>query len=401
VIVADPTKGKRAPAATLSDHTAHPHAPPKRGPLLVVGILAGIAALVLVAGGIGTWAIWFREPTTPLATQLAKAPALEANAEEQGAQAPEKSAAKKADDDESAASATGPTKAELSAQAKTVQAISSWQNMAGVKSFGVSNANLQVTRVWRTEAGQGEDKKQGGPYVCVEVTIRNKSRAPLRYKGWNSFGENGAILANESNEVLPLVPVESTPELTRLKRTSVPGSGVVTEILVFAAPASEEEVLHLVLPYSAFYSNVRPPHRAIELTPDVMGIDLAATTETTSSPSVEPAEAEATPAAPAGAGAAAADKPAEKPVAKRAAGGKPESLRDMINSEPGPPAKPDDEPATKGDQPKDEKPKDEKPKGDKNGKDAPQKPENPFEPKGDNPLDPLSVVPKGEDEKEP
>jgi hypothetical protein len=357
----------------------------KRSPLVIVGILASVAAAVLVAGGIGLWAVWFR--TQPLAlTHVAKASAPEANVEG-GASPLVKTAATNADGEDAAPTSDGPTKMELAAQEKTVKSISSWQSVAGVRSFGVSNASLQVTRVWRLDADD-EEKKSAGSYVCVEVTIRNKSRSPLRYKGWNSFGENGAILADENNQVLPLVPAEKTPDLTRLTRTTVPGGGFVTELLVFAAPASEEDVLHLVLPYSVFYSNVRPPHRALELTPDMMGVDLTAGTEATTPPPSEPAE-------PGSASATAADKP----TAKDAKGGKPQSLRDMINGEPGAPARPDDMPEEKKDKgDESEKPQGEKTKGDKPA--APKSSKNPFEPKGENPLDPLSVVPKGEEKKD-
>ncbi|HUE71818.1 MAG TPA: hypothetical protein VMP01_13110, partial [Pirellulaceae bacterium] len=282
----------------------------------------------------------------------------------------------------------GPTQAELAAQEKTVKSISSWHSVAGVKSFGVSNASLQVARVWRLDPDDDE-KKTVGPFVCVEVTIRNKSRSPLVYKGWNSFGDNGAILADENDQVLPLVPVEKTPDLTRLTRTSVPGGGSVTELLVFAAPASEEEVLHLVLPYSVFYSNVRPPHRALELTPDMMGVDLAVGSQPTGP---EPAEAAEPPDAAEADSAPAAS--ADKPKAKEPS--QPKSLRDMINSEPGPPARPDDMPDEKNGKGN----KNKKPKGKEAKEDEPAKPkdsENPFEPKGANPLDPLSVVPKDEE----
>ena len=381
VIVGDTpsSRGKvKPPGAAPKAESGKHRLPERRSPLLIVGILSGLAAVVLMAGGIGVWAVWFRAPAAPFATQAAAELAPEAGDVEGKSAATVAAAATEgvAKDKEQGSS---PTSGNLAAQEKLVKSIASWQSMAGVRSFGVSNASLQLTRVWRTDAASDGENQQSKRYVCVELTISNKSSAPLRYKGWNSYGEAGAILADESGKVLPLVPVDKTPEIMRQTRTSVPGGGTLKEVLVFDAPTSEEEVLHLVLPYSVFYSNVRPPHRALELTPDLMGVDLAS----------------AQPQAPAGpapgneqvveldavGAAAAGDKPPPKepapkaPVAKDA--GKPPSLRDMINSDPSPPARPDKMPE-KGS--KEEKPKVEK------GKDAPKKPENPFEPKGEDPL---------------
>lgn len=399
VIVADARRAATSPSAATQPAV---HVPRRRtSRLMLVGVLGSVAAAVLVAGGAVIWMVWLGGGAAALSDQVVAAAQQKAESGKRASRAPASSTSSGEAPDEKTeeASGSGPTKAELAAQAKTVKSISTWQSMAGVKSFGVSNASLHVTRVWRTESAGEKDKKSGGPYICVEVSIRNKSRSPLRYKGWNSYAESGAILADESNAVLPLVPVEKTPDLTRLTRTSIPGGGAVTELLVFDAPASEDEVLHLVLPYEVFYSNVRPPYRAIEVTPDVMGVDLTETAAATP----PAADAARSPKVTAGAGPASTEPaevevpPTSSPGAKPATkDGKPASLRDMINSEPGAPARPDDPPAEKG---KMETEKDGSKKGEK--PQTPKKPENPFEPKGDNPLDPLSVVPKEEKKDEP
>ncbi|HUE74720.1 MAG TPA: DUF4339 domain-containing protein, partial [Pirellulaceae bacterium] len=148
VIVSDVPKTKLA-ATKSSKQEGEDEQPRKRSPLVIVGILASVAAVVLVAGGIGAWAVWYRPRPTAI-DQVAKTPAPEANVGGGDSLALVKTAATSADDD-AAPSSAGPTQAELAAQEKTVKSISSWHSVAGVKSFGVSNASLQVARVWRLD----------------------------------------------------------------------------------------------------------------------------------------------------------------------------------------------------------------------------------------------------------
>ena len=173
---------------------------------------------------------------------------------------------------------------DLQAQAKLVKSISTWNSLATLQSFGVGNVRLKVERIWLTDTQRAADAEQkdakvetGKPqrYVCIEVAISSKVQSPLKYKGWNTTGETGAILADARLSVLPLVPISRTPELKRHSGGEVPAGGTIQEVLVFAAPQDESDVMYLVLPYKAFYANVRTPYMALELTPDVVGHDLS------------------------------------------------------------------------------------------------------------------------------
>ncbi|HZL89285.1 MAG TPA: GYF domain-containing protein [Pirellulaceae bacterium] len=375
IIAAAPRKSaSHAAMGEPADHV------PRRKSLLVVGIASGIAAVVLLGGGAIAWIAWTRDSTTinPAKVAAAKQPITEATNLGPAEPAAESSAESHEVETKDESS---PTKAELTAQEKTVRSIARWNSLAVSHSATISNATIRVTRVWRADApADDQAKTPEKKFVCVEVAIANKSRSPLKYRGWNSYGENGAILADESKKVLPLVPVAKTPGMSRLAAGSVPGNSSITEVLVFEAPVSEEEVLHLVLPYGVFYANVKPsPYRALELTPDIFGADLAAAqaparaneTEENLRDAIAGASADNgnPPAAP---GSDAARTAPGEPKSAEKGKDKPPSLRDIINNDPTPPAKADDPPAAKGG--KDTKEKGKPPEPAK-------KPENPFEPK--------------------
>lgn len=401
---------RKTPLAERADEGSLPKR--RKSNAILVGVLAAVSAVILFLGGTVVWIVWLKKTGSVPQDQVAVAAVSKTSTTEKQ----ESSAAQEAavngvalnSEKEEKGAGDGPTKGELAAQAKTVRSISKWNSLAVSPGATISNANVRVTRVWRTDAAGDKKSDSGRNYVCVEVAIRNQSRSPLKYRGWNSFGEHGAILADEGMKVLPLVPVAKTPDLSRLTGGSVPGNGSVTEVLVFEAPAGEDEVLHLVLPYAVFYSNVKPPYRAIELTPDVMGVDLAASAPTSdranrTEETLRDAIAGPTPAGAAPpATATEPAKPGASGEAKSAAkgkDGKPPSLKEMIDKDPGTPARPDDPPADKDAKTKDKPAKGETKDPPPKKTESPKKPENPFEPKPDaNPLDPLSVVPKGENQ---
>jgi hypothetical protein len=344
----------------------------RKTPLLVGGVVVGAAAAGIVVG-VTIWMVWMNGSVSSENVQMAAAVRQPALMRTSGS-APRQPAGDVTKEADAEASAGVPTKAELEAQAKMVASISNWQSIAGLKSFGVSNASLQVSRVWRMSAAEKADgngaKGAGtaGNLLCVEIAIHNKSRAPLKYRGWNSYGANGAILADESGNVLPLVPLARTSQIKRMTDANVPGGATVAEVLVFEAPASEEEVLHLVLPYGVFYSNVRPPYRAIELTPDMVGAELAS--------GVTAATAEsATADAPAG---AFAKVPAAAKVTAKTKDRQPPSIKDLVDNDPGFPMPPAESTAGQGDDKGKDAKTGEDPKTEP--KSEPANPVNPLEP---------------------
>ena len=354
------TEGAAARGATPRNGASGEVAPPPRrrnSRLRMAGMAATALAamLVVVAVIMNVWMRGFKTDVAAVAATAELQPSVT-----QISSPARREVARAALPEAERESAAGPTEAELAAQAETVASISDWQSVAGLKSFGVANASLQIVRVWRTSEGgaaaDAKDSSAAGDFFCVEVAIRNQSKSPLKYRGWNSYGALGAILADEEGNVLPLVPLEETSQIKRMSAGNVPGNSTATEVLVFQAPASEGAVLHLVLPYGVFYSNVRPPHRAIELTPDLLGMELAG----------PPATAKRDEAASGGQAASGTATP--KGIGKQ--DGLPPSIKEIVDSDPGFPVPPAEPPSVSDESPA---------SGDKTG--DPKKPENPFEPR--------------------
>jgi hypothetical protein len=109
-----------------------------------------------------------------------------------------------------------------------------------------------------------------GKFVFVELAISNKAGAAIKYKGWNNTSAMGAILADDQNQVFPLVPIAETPGVKRLTAADVPGGGTIVETLVFQAPTGSFDALHLALPQSVFYPSMKGKCFALEITPDVL-----------------------------------------------------------------------------------------------------------------------------------
>lgn len=377
VIVTEPRPKTAAPTGAADQ----PHVP-QRGTsrLLLAGIAIGVTAVVLLVAATVVWIVWQRGDGSNQQAPVAAA-GSDGNSNQQGETGTSSEPTQAADRAKGAKPGDGPTKNELAAQAKLVQSISNWQTLAGFKSASISSASLEVKRVWRTDAaGDDQQTSSAKKYVCVEVAISNKSSSPLKYRGWNTYGPNGAVLADESKHVLPLVPVAKTPDFERVASTSVPGNGRITDVLVFEAPSSDDEVLHLVLPYGVFYTNVRPPYRAIEVTPDMVNVDLAAARAggRIGGEAEEVVRGPGAAAEPSGDDTPPATAPAPTPTQPKGVplgrDGKTPSIKDLIDNDPGTP-KPDEPAGGKGDPKRPES----KPGGTK--PETPKKPENPFEPK--------------------
>jgi len=60
-------------------------------------------------------------------------------------------------------------------------------------------------------------------YLFVEIAISNKGGRSNQVQGWNNPGMTGAILADDQNQIFPLVPKSETPGVQRLGAADVPG----------------------------------------------------------------------------------------------------------------------------------------------------------------------------------
>lgn len=323
-----------APPATVESGPRGDDAAPSPGRALwKVGLLlAGVAAaVVLFCASLAAFS-WYRHG------QAQRAAESHAQSKSTAAVTPASHRTSDEASDKPASAAK-----DLAAQAKLVKSISTWNSLATLQSFGVGNVRLQVERIWLTDARPAPkadmntaakaETSQSQRYVCIQVAISSKVPSPLKYKGWNTTGPTGAILADAKLNVLPLVPISQTPELERHSGGEVPAGGTIHEVLVFAAPQEETDVMYLVLPYKAFYANVRTPYMALELTPDVVGHELSKP-----KPIAEAGDgtspADATTAGEVAATAEPAKKePDKKDPEKKEKLPPPKSLRDQINAE--------------------------------------------------------------------
>jgi hypothetical protein len=362
VVVVTPPAAVSAKMPTAQDDEDQPR---RSSPAVMIGICVGSAAAMALVGVVIVAVVWSRSASMSARDAGAARANLEVaptSHESNPALSPADSAPANARPQAKAAEQKKPADS-ASERQKLLKSIVTWRSLATLRAFGVGNAQLQIARVWLAdETGKQVAAAADAKYVCVEVAITNKVASPLKYRGWNTSGSTGAILADDKLNVLPLVPVQTTPALARITSASIPGNSTTTDILVFEAPRAEFESLHLVLPYKVFYNNVRTPHAALELTPDVIGRDLTTPLAAGSSApapatlrdqinSLEPARHDDAP------------KPAASAEAESSPS-KPPSLRDMINAED------DRKPRAAGRTLESEKPEPAKPK-----------PENPFEPK--------------------
>ncbi|MFN0018593.1 MAG: DUF4339 domain-containing protein [Pirellulaceae bacterium] len=285
---------------------------------LMLGVLGGGAALVAVIVGLTVYITMNRggkdEKLVATKTSTAKegtdeegleANPGEANPEGEADTGPKKATAAKPKAAKGNKTASPDAKAAPKSDQKAiVEGIRDWKNIVTLKSVGIGNARVAISRVWLAADATGkraalpgaatqkpaeaavpaaEDAKKeetpadsataGGDkakYVFVEVAISNKAGAAIKYKGWNNPGPSAAILADDQNQIFPLVPKSETPGVQRLGAADVPGGGGLTETLVFEAPTGSFDALHLVLPQVVFYPSMKGKQFALEITPDVL-----------------------------------------------------------------------------------------------------------------------------------
>lgn len=260
---------------------------------LILGALGGVAALVAVLVGLTIYMTMFRggndetlaATNTSTGEQTESEDPAESNpggAEGEGDAGAKKAKAAQTKTEKGAKGSSpdaqgGATKEQIA----IVQGIREWKNIVTLKSVGIGNARVAISRVWLATdatgkqaalpgAGAAKDNANKAKYVFVEIALSNKAGAAIKYKGWNNTSINGALLADEKNQILPLVSKAETPGVARLDTADIPGSGAISETLVFQAPTGSFEALHLVLPQAVFYSSIKGKYFSLEITPDLL-----------------------------------------------------------------------------------------------------------------------------------
>lgn len=291
-----PPQPKLKKAKRLEPQSPPPVAPPpadpqpgtaikKQGrPLLVAGMLGGTCALVAaVAIGLIVWSYsrskknGSAQPVADAAQAVSPeiavlAPAAEANPVEVESNPVSAPAAK--------APAQAAATASQAAAAKIVASLSKWTDVSKLRRLGIDNLNMKIASVWLAadEAGTRVEPAVGteataaakGKFVFVEVQISNESAVAKKYKSWNA-GVEAAILADNANQPLPLIPVSATPGVTRLEIVEILPNQTVTDVLVFAAPQTPIETLRLALAKTALAEHVKlPSHFALEIPLEVL-----------------------------------------------------------------------------------------------------------------------------------
>ena len=287
-------------------------------PLLVGGVLGGVAlVLVAIGGGVVAWqnlqkdadrstvaaksasqpadekpaiseaeldAILgpIKPPEPVLASKKAKA-ASPAIAAADSVAAADSAAADAARAQAAAAEKMSPAERKVLAAKKLLAAQSRWTPIEGVVIRG-KFTQVQVAQIWLAsdEKGTRVDpalprsalaasglpaeataRSSPGKYVFVDVRISNSGDVPRKYTSWNTGGNITAILADGKGEPLPLVPPEDTPSVPRLLSLNIPAGEMFGDILVFEAPKEPFESLKLLLSQAAFAGPGR--HFALEV----------------------------------------------------------------------------------------------------------------------------------------
>lgn len=290
---ASPSGKQRAVKKSVLDDADDLGVKKKSNAPLILGALGGAIALVAVLVGLTIYMTMFRggSDETLAATNTSTEGEAEpedttesnpAGAEGEGEAGAKKTTAVQAKSEKGAKGSSPDAKGATKEQLAIVQGIREWKNIVTLKSVGIGNARVAISRVWLASdatgkraalpgaEGAAKEDANKAKYVFVEIALSNKAGAAIKYKGWNNTSINGALLADEKNQILPLVSKAETPGVARLDTADIPGSGSIVETLVFDAPPGPFEALHLVLPQAVFYSSVKGKYFTLEITPDVL-----------------------------------------------------------------------------------------------------------------------------------
>ena len=281
-------------------------------PLLVGGVLGGIALVLLaVAGGVVAWQV--SRETPPIATNNTAAPAaaetkpIMTDAEldailastlppepAETSAAPERAASSPAANSAETATATAAPAAmraavpdpNLEAQRKLIAAQPRWTPVEGMR-IRMPSRDLQVefAQVWlATDAkgtrvdpalpaapGAGAPAAKSGvaqsatsaasptpaKFVFIEMRVTNSGSIPRKYNSWNAGDATMAVLAGQDNEPLAGVPVAETPGVARQSALHIAAGQSISDVLVFQAPAQPFDSLKLLLSQAALAAGGR------------------------------------------------------------------------------------------------------------------------------------------------
>ncbi len=264
-------------------------------PLLVGGVLCGVAfVLVAIGGGVVAWQMSQKSAADAVAKAAAKPvetkPAI-SDAEldailgpvtipEPKRAAPTKRAEPApaiAAADTAPAEVKPPADPKIEAARKLLAAQTRWSPVEGVIIKG-RDIEVQIAQIWLAtdEKGTRVDpvlppsapaaagatasvlppaataSASPGKYVFIDVRITNSGAIPRKYTSWNTGGIITAILADAKHEPLAFVPPADTPSVTRLASVHIPAGQTIGDVLVFQAPAAPFETLKLLLSQAAF-----------------------------------------------------------------------------------------------------------------------------------------------------
>lgn len=146
--------------------------------------------------------------------------------------------------------------------ASAMKSVARWFDMSKSSAVTSPSMKLQVIGVWLEDAakksgGGDESGDAAGSRVFIELRITNtQAESPLNYTPWNGDGVGGgksvALLASDGASACQFVPVSMTKDVTRHQAPVrlKPGQSL-NEVLVFAVPEKDFEMLQLVLPTTA------------------------------------------------------------------------------------------------------------------------------------------------------
>jgi hypothetical protein len=252
-------------------------------PLLVGGVLGGVAlVLVAIGGGVVAWQMSQRgnhQLAAKVETKAAEAKPAISDAELDAILGPIKppepvkpaEPAKPVEPPVAPAAAAPAPEAKptadpkVAAAKKLLAAQPKWIPIEGVVIRG-RDIEVEVAQIWLAsdEKGTRVDPllpspgtiaaalASPGKFIFVDIRVSNTGAIPRKYTSWNTEGNITSILADPQGEPLRFVPPGETPSVTRLASLHIPAGQTIGDVLVFQAPAKPFESLKLLLSQTAF-----------------------------------------------------------------------------------------------------------------------------------------------------
>jgi hypothetical protein len=138
-----------------------------------------------------------------------------------------------------------------------------------VEAFFVANRSqtvrMDIAGVWLAKDAlgipvappQSDEEASEAKYVFVEIRVTNTGDIPRKYTSWNTGDATEVILADDTNQPLPLVPASETPHAVRQTALQIPPGHLIRDVLVFRAPTKSFHTLKLLLAQSVFAPGLR------------------------------------------------------------------------------------------------------------------------------------------------